>query len=1288
MILPVLLAMAMHQAAPNDWENPQVVGINKEAPRATSYPCADLSEALRGISAPHRELDRLSGKVVESNSKWTQSLDGDWKFHWSHDPAHRPMEFWKSDFDDGSWKTIPVPSCVEVEGYGIPIYTNVTYPFPKNPPFIAHDYNPVSSYRRTFKIPGDWEGRRTFLRFGGVYAGFYVWVNGRKVGYSEDSKDPAEFDVTPFLKAGGDNLLAVEVYRWTDGSYLEDQDMWRMSGIFRDVTLFSVPNLHVRDVFVHAGWSGSGATLSGTVDLRGGAEAANATIEAQLYDAGEKAVTEPVVASRDGQGVRFEFANTALRGMRSWTAEEPNLYTLVVTLREGDGVIDRRSFRVGFRTIGWRQGVFEVNGRPVKILGVNRHEFDPDTGLTLSRWRMEQDVLLMKRNNVNTVRTSHYPNDPYFYDLCDRYGLYVIAEANLESHGMGYDWDKTLGNKPEWSTSHLDRNQRNVEEQKNHPSVIMWSLGNEAGPGSNFTACAQWIRERDPSRPIHYERYNEPCDVDSVMYPTVEYVEQAGKAKSNKPFIVCEYAHSMGNSTGNLEEYVAAFDSSPRIMGGCIWDWVDQGLRHPFEGDSSPFPHPYRVDDVRPALPAFEGARAWYYAYGGDYDDHPNDGPFCCDGVILPDRQETPKLEAVRHAYQRIEMSADPADSLKIEIENKFAFTNLDVFDVAVEASEDGGIVYRDRFHAPKVAPGGRGELRIRLPRIHWNPGAEGYLRVAFRLRKNTSWARAGHEVAWRQFRLATPTGPVAARPAGRVALDEQGFHGQGFDIGVGRDGQIHSYKVDGVEMISNFGGPRLNIFRPFTDNDTWFENSFREMGLDKIRCPEMQTHLGLSEDGATGVLDGSWKWVSPSGHGYTHRMVMTVLADGTMVLDSVFEPLGTLAPIPRLGLMLGVSGGLDRFEWFGRGPMASYPDRKLAQDFGRFGGSVAEQYQENVRPQENGSKEDVTWATLRDGEGRGILIQASGHLAVGVHRYAQEDVDECRHTDGQPKRMIPLKPRKDTLLCLDAYQMGLGGASCGPACRPEYRVPNDRPVSFRVIIRPIRKGQDPAQMCHARLALMVPPTMERGEDGVLRVSGAGTVHVEVAGGISKLGEGSVHLDLAQGGAIEAWTEAPGMLPSPRLVLNLAPMIPIRRIERTGWKIEADSFEPGEGEPQHLIDGNPETYWHTAWSAFAPKPPHQFVIDLGEAETVAGFELLPRQGNPNGRIAKFEIYGSRDGRDWGKPILTGLLPNSDQRSRLMFAQPAQVRFVKFVALSEAGGRVWSSAAEFNLLRGP
>ena len=612
--------------APPDWMNPVITGINNEPPHATLMPFQDKETAQRGI---------------REESSYFRSLNGPWKFHWVSRPADRPAYFYRPSYDVSAWKDIQVPGNWQLQGYDIPIYLNMTYPFKKDPPRIQEDFNPVGSYRRTFTIPPGWDGRQTFLHFDGVESAFYVWLNGRMVGLGKDSRTPVEFNITSFLKTG-ENTLAVEVYRWSDGSYLEDQDFWRLSGIFRDVYLFSTPQVHIRDFEVKTSLSDNYTKAVFSVASRvrnyGTSASSGHSVEVTLIEGDTVAARTTPIGKTDAEYIApgaeaIIPVKATINNPRLWTAEAPHLYRVLLTLRDGAGnAIEYEQCLFGFREVVVRDGHLLVNGKPILVKGVNRHEHDPDLGHFMTEASMVQDIVQMKRHNINTVRTSHYPNTPRWYELCDRYGMYIIDEANIESHGMGYDPDQTLANKPEWLPAHMDRMQRMVERDKNHPCVIIWSLGNEAGDGTNFQAMSEWTHRRDPSRPVHYERAGLRAHTDIVcpMYSRIEQLLDYVKTRQERPLILCEYAHAMGNSVGNLQDYWDVIESHDQLQGGCIWDWVDQGFRR-------------RMADGRE-----------YFAYGGDYGEKETDGDFCCNGLVLPDRTVTPKTLEVKKVYQNI----------------------------------------------------------------------------------------------------------------------------------------------------------------------------------------------------------------------------------------------------------------------------------------------------------------------------------------------------------------------------------------------------------------------------------------------------------------------------------------------------------------------------------------------------------------------------------------------------------------------------------------------------------
>ncbi|WP_394794062.1 glycoside hydrolase family 2 TIM barrel-domain containing protein [Armatimonas sp.] len=1272
LVLLALLAVGMAHAQTLDWENPAVVGINKEAPRAEM--------------ASFDSVKAAGGVTREAPGAFAKLLNGNWKFHWVGKPDDRPKNFFQTSFDDKSWGTIAVPSCWELKGYGIPIYTNITYPHVKNPPFIAHNYNPVGSYRTEFTVPETWDGREIYIRFGGVYSAFYLWVNGKKVGYSEDSKDPAEFSLTKYLKPGK-NLLAVEVYRWCDGSYLEDQDMFRYSGIFRDVWLHATPKVQIRDFFCKPELDAKyeDATLKTRVWVRNlsGERSGSRKVEVSLYDKAGKRIglTEALLDSFPSGQERSAEVRLKVENPAKWTAETPHLYTVVLALKDENGVVqEATSTRVGFRKIEWKTGVFTINGKPVKIKGVNRHEHDPDTGRTLSVARMVQDIRLMKRFNINTVRCAHYPNDSRWYDLCDRYGLYVIDEANIESHGMGYG-KESLGHNVAWQKAHLDRTERMLQTHKNHPSIVMWSLGNEAGPGVNFAATAKLVRQLDPSRPIHYERDNSVTDVDSVMYPTVDYILGEGKRKSGKPFFVCEYAHAMGNAVGNLVEYVAAFESSPRNMGGCIWDWVDQGLTKKAPGGES------------------------YFAYGGDFDDKPNDGNFCCNGLVTPDRTITPKLYEVKKCYQNIEIAAEDLAAGRIRVTNRFSFTDLKGYTLHYVVTEDGQKIASGDLPVLSCPPGESVSATLPLKKPNLKPGAEYFVKVSVLVNTRMEWAEENYEIAWEQLKLPWQPGPAPfialapLDPRGQWIIDLQKFgpgrisfsrNGSNFEFVFNRDTGILEKLTQNKKLVLSGRGLSLNVYRALTDNDSWLRTSFFESGLSSLTPTVESFSYKNSADGATITVTVKAKWLGFKGNGFEQMALYTLLRDGTVLVDWRLDPIGNLPSLPRLGARFSAPVSYSNLTWLGHGPSESYPDRKAAMDVGLWSGLVKDQYIAYVRPQENGNKEDCRWSALLDKEKTGLLIVAEDEpLAMSASHFLPEDLDNARHRQGEEKKYNKLVARSEVNFCIDWLQMGLGGASCGPGPLGKYLCKLDTTARLRFSLRPYNpKLGELASVARRRLPITAAPLVVRGEDGQVTISHKlpeAVLNYSLNGGPEQRYTGPFLASGATTLVVRALVV--GLPPSETTTTTLPEIIPVARLSRSGWQVSADSVEPSEGDVQNAFDGDPETFWHTEWSQREPAPPHTLTINLGDEQTLLGFEYLPRQGQANGRIANYTLEVSRDGRSWSAAH-TGSFPNTTKLQRIFFTNPTRARFVRLVAKSEVGGKAWSAVAELNLLTTP
>ncbi len=801
---------------PHDWEDPQVVGRRKEPAHATFLPYHDFQSAL----SDNREA-----------SRYFKLLNGGWKFHGSPNPDAAPEGFFADAFDVGGWDVIAVPGNWQLQGYDVPMYTNVQYPFPPdNMPCVPADFNPVGCYRTTFVTPEEWEGLQVFLVFEGVDSAFYLWINGQEVGYSQDSRLPAEFNITPYLRPG-ENTLAVRVYRWCDGSYLEDQDYWRLSGVYRDVYLYAAPAVHIRDFRVRTALDAAyrDATLDVRVNVQsyGAAALADHRVCLQLLDAENLLVADYTCSAMplNSQEAQLECA-FPIANPYKWSAERPYLYTLLLMVKDAAGqTLEVARCAVGFRQVEIRDGKVLINGAPVYFKGVNRHEHDPDTGHAVSVASMVEDILLMKRFNINAVRTCHYPNDPRWYDLCDRYGLYVIDEANLETHGV---WDIPTRD-PVWRTAFVERGSRMVERDKNHPCVVIWSLGNESGHGPNHAAMADWIHGNDPTRPVLYDAAeHEPyVDIVSTMYPTLERLaELAQRPGELRPFVMCEYAHAMGNSPGNLKEYWDLIARQPRLRGGFIWDWVDQGLRR-----------------------RTESGEEWF-AYGGDYGESPHDGSFCINGLVFPDRTPHPALWEVKKIYQPIRVKPRDLAVGEVFVLNQHDFTDLRELAVTWALSANGCVVQSGRMPHLWVPPGGRAVTTVPFAMPAMLPGTEYWLTLSFALAEDTLWAAAGHEIAWEQFLLpfAAESAPRAAASLPDLALEETAVQavlsGPDFRLVFDKSaGTLVSWAHRGRELLKR--GPKANFWRAPTENDSanWgaerAASFWRAAGLD---CLEEQT--------------------------------------------------------------------------------------------------------------------------------------------------------------------------------------------------------------------------------------------------------------------------------------------------------------------------------------------------------------------------------------------------------------------------------------------------------------
>ncbi len=1261
--LIVVVMFPIQLSAALEWQDPEIVGVNKVDPHCSLMPFPDTQTAL---------------KAARQASPFHQSLNGNWKFNWVPKPADRPVDFYKPGFDVSSWKQIPVPSNWQMQGYDIPIYTNVPYPFPANPPHIPEDRNPVGSYRTEFTVPDDWKDRQVFIVFDGVESAFYLWLNGQKIGYSEDSRTPAEFDLTAYLKSGK-NLLAAEVYRWSDASYLEDQDFWRLSGIFRDVYLYSTPKVHVRDFYVRA-------------DLDEQYKDAVLKIRAKVHNydsntAGDHTV-EAVLVNLDGTPVHLlggVSTNTGpLKGgletvveleakvvdPKKWTAETPNLYRVLLTLKDEAGkVVEVQQCAFGFRKVEIKNAQLLVNGVPIYVKGVNRHEHDPVTGHTISEESMILDIKLMKQNNINTVRTCHYPDHPRWYELCDQYGLYLIDEANVESHGMGYG-EKSLAKDPTWMKAHLDRNIRMVERDKNHPSVIIWSYGNEAGDGVNFEAVAKWIKENEPTRPRHYERAGlaPHTDIYCPMYARIEHMVSYAKSNPYRPLIQCEYAHAMGNSVGNFQDYWDAIEAHPVLQGGSIWDWVDQGI--------------LKYDD--------KGKLFW--AYGGDFGDKPNDDNFCCNGLVQPDRKPNPHLTEVKKVYQNVKVTPVDLFAGKVKVLNKYAFVNLDFLDIFWELAEDGQIIQKGTLPRLNLAAGKEQELTVPFTKPSLNPGREYWLKVGFTLGDNTLWADKGHLLAWDQFPIPFETKggifssavEVIMMPALTVEETPEAIRVGSDDVKVlvgKRSGAIESYQYKGRELITKPLIP--NFWRALTDNDDG-NRALDRLGVWKNAGPNRKVNHVRVDQGRGSpvrVVYITAESTLPAGDS-NWRNTYIIYGNGDIVVDSSFTPGSKLPELPRLGLQGAIPKEYDTMTWYGRGPQENYWDRHTGAALGQYSGKVEDLDHDYVKPQENSNRTDVRWVAWTNANGDGLMAVGLPLLSVSSWTYTQDNLDRAMHINNLP--------REDFItMNLDYKQTGVGGDdSWGAKPHTQYTL-WPQSYSYLFCLRPVEKGADLIDLLGRKPIFPVlkvdPVTIHVDEQGLIRMTvskGRGSIRFTLDGSAPTIASAQFEkpFPVPQRGIIKARAFRDGYIDGDIAVVD------VQAIAKAGWKVlYVDSFEAGEGEKENAIDGRPDTFWHTRWSGGAPRHPHEIQIDLGRSQKLAGFTYLPRQNQSNGRIGRYEFFVSADGKDWGKPIASGEFRNTTRLQTVNFVAPVEGRFIRLMALSEVQGREWTTVAELDIL---
>ena len=1006
-----------------DWENETIFAVNKEPGHTTYVPFPSVESMQKDPSYQKQWLRNQSSRYI--------LLNGNWKFNWVKQPSERPVNFYKPNYDVSNWKEIPVPSNWEMHGYGTPIYTNITYPHKNNPPFIQaqkgytieKEPNPVGSYRREFELPAEWKGKEIFIHFDGVYSAMYLWINGKKVGYSQGANNDAEFNITQYVKSGK-NTLAVEVYRWCDGSYLEDQDMFRLSGIHRDVYLFATPKVRLRDYYLTADFDGNNlnkATFNARTNVKNyGSTIDNAAVHITLLNPEGKEVASISQAidniRKNQEAINTE--NVVVNNPLLWTAETPNLYTAILELKDKNGTtLETMHTQFGFRKIDIRNNKVYINNELVLFKGANRHDTHPQFGKAIPVESMIEDILLFKRYNLNTIRTSHYPNDPKMYALYDYYGLYVMDEADIECHGnMG------ISNKDSWTPAFIDRMERMIERDKNYPSIIFWSMGNESGGGKIFDEVYKRAKELD-SRLIHYEGKNDIADMDSKMYPSISGMIEQDQQKRNKPYFLCEYAHAMGNSIGNLAEYWDYIENhSERMIGGCIWDWVDQGLNKYRE----PLSH---------------------YYYGGGFGDRPNDKDFCCNGIITPDRKVTPKLLDVKKVYQYIRLTPADIKKGKIELENRYDFLNLNEFSLEWAVLKNGISVKQGKMELPNTSPGEK--TVISLPDAQITETDDEYLlNLSVSLKNNCVWADAGHVVATEQIALSERVPVVTVQSNNtetfKIESDQQLLTFRTTNFYVTFDtisAYITSLAYNGIDMLYKQGGPIFNWYRSINNDSRTYEET-------EIYKRSLQWEV--SKDGHTITLNTEME--AQIGHGkkvinQPHLITYSIHSNGTVDITAQFQT-GETVDIPRLGLQMLLNPRLEQVQWYGRGPFENYWDRKSGAFIGIYSNTVTGMEEAYVRPQTMGNRDDVRWLTLTDNNQYGLKITSLDKLNFSALHFTDPDLWSIKY-----KHELDKIRRAEIVLNLDCVQRGLGNASCGPGPLQEYEIkPNTLyTYSFRI---------------------------------------------------------------------------------------------------------------------------------------------------------------------------------------------------------------------------------------------
>ena len=1011
------MALSMEAQSFQEWKDPRINEVNR-APMHANYFAYESADAAK--------------KGVKENSANFMSLNGSWKFSWVKDADARPTDFWKTGFDDKGWNDLPVPGLWELHGYGDPIYVNIGYAwrnqFKNNPPYVPTENNHVGSYRKEIMVPASWKGKDIIAHFGSVTSNMYLWVNGKYVGYSEDSKLEAEFNLTPYLKAGQKNLIAFQIFRWCDGTYLEDQDFFRYSGVGRDCYLYARDKKRIEDIRVTPDLDANYQNGSLNIALN---QKGSGKVNLTLKDASGKEVA--TTQATKGK------ATLEVENPHKWTAETPYLYTLYASLEGSNEVIP---VKVGFRKVELKNAQVLVNGQPILIKGANRHELDPDGGYVISKERMIQDIQVMKQFNLNAVRTCHYPDNNFWYELCDQYGIYVVAEANIESHGMGYG-EETLAKREDYALAHMERNQRNVQRGFNHPSVIIWSLGNEAGYGPNFEAAYDWIKAEDPSRLVQYEQAGKTgkTDIYCPMYLGYDRCEEYSKDEQyQKPLIQCEYAHAMGNSEGGFKEYWDIIRKYPKYQGGFIWDFVDQSVR--WTGKNGKM----------------------IYAYGGDFNRFDaSDLNFCDNGLISPDRVPNPHMYEVGYFYQNIWTNPANIKNGEISIFNEYFFRDLSAYYLEWQLLKNGKIMRSGRVEDLNVGP--QQTAKIKLPIGNICSCSEWLLNVAYKLKNTEGLLTAGHTVAKQQLVLnpykapnmelknQTKSNQDIVEPT--LKENDQRYlivNGENFRIEFDKtNGYLSKYQINGLDMIKEGSYLQPNFWRAPTDNDfgAYLQIRYAVWKNPKIKLVSMQQYMANQQ----AIIEASYELPEVSAK---LNLTYVINNEGAIKVTQKMtaDKNAKVANLFRFGMQMQMPRSFDKVEYYGRGPVENYIDRKANADLGIYRQSVAEQFYSYIRPQETGTKSDLRWWKTLNVSGRGIQVVAAEPFSASALHYTIESLDEGTYK--QQGHSPEVDEADLTNFCFDLIQAGLGCEdSWGRITRPEYQVPYGD-YEFTFILKPM----------------------------------------------------------------------------------------------------------------------------------------------------------------------------------------------------------------------------------------